>query len=83
MNLLDLNNDILGIIQHKLFLKRLMEHRSKFKFDIDLEDLDRSTNRDGYYFADHFLMPFYGKNGNVWRHKCMHKWSLKYLKVNN
>eukprot|EP01051_Picozoa_sp_SAG22_P024571 SAG22_NODE_6872_length_800_cov_24.540656_2_plen_78_part_00 len=77
MNLLDLNNDILGIIQHKLFLKRLMEHRSKFKF------VDHSRKRDGYYFAKHFLLPFYDAHGNVWRHKWRHKPRLKCLKFNN
>eukprot|EP01051_Picozoa_sp_SAG22_P022691 SAG22_NODE_5534_length_997_cov_3.259465_2_plen_38_part_01 len=38
MDLFSLNNDILGIIQHKVFLKKLIEHRDKFKINIDLED---------------------------------------------
>eukprot|EP01051_Picozoa_sp_SAG22_P011508 SAG22_NODE_1114_length_5527_cov_206.317797_3_plen_88_part_00 len=72
MDLFNLNNDILGIIQHKVFLKKLIEHRDKFKINIDLEDLDRTTERDGYYFEDYFFMPFYDSDGNVFRHMCQH-----------
>ena len=72
MDLFSLSDDILGIIQHKVFLKKLIEHRDKFKINIDLEDLDRTTRRDGYYFEDYYLIPFYDSDGNVFRHKCRH-----------
>eukprot|EP01051_Picozoa_sp_SAG22_P013143 SAG22_NODE_1442_length_4412_cov_48.662416_5_plen_91_part_00 len=32
MDLFNLNNDILGIIQHKVFLNKLMKHKEQFNF---------------------------------------------------
>eukprot|EP01051_Picozoa_sp_SAG22_P006458 SAG22_NODE_424_length_10663_cov_93.402026_2_plen_95_part_00 len=87
MDLFSLNNHILGIIQHKVFLKKLIEHRDKFNFDkmvwTDDEGLDRLEfgfpNRDGYYFEEYYFIPFYDSDGNVFRHKCLHEHSKHYV----
>ena len=50
MNLFDLNNDILGMIQHQVFLKRLMKHRNEYynQHKIDVYVNDPGNDNDTY-----------------------------------
>ena len=60
MRFVDLNNDILGMIGHKVFLRKLIQHRENIIRDkYCIEDLDRELKRDGYCFDNTLIMPFY------------------------
>ena len=66
MRFVDLNNDILGMIGHKVFLKQLMKHRENIIRDkYCIEDLDRELKRDRYYYDNSFIMTFYSKECDV------------------
>ena len=41
------------------------------------EDLDRELKRDGYYYDNSFIMPFYSKEGDVYIFNCRDRFYLK------